>query len=80
MTVDERKRYQAFAMQCIKRSTPVRIRNGTYKVLALIYRLSPTGDELFSAEIADTNGCNSVMTVSLEQLYKENYHEVHSEQ
>lgn len=77
MTADERKRYQLFAKQCIKRGTPVKVGNGTYKVLALIYRLSPTGEELFSAEIS--NGCNSLMTVSVERLYKENRNEMHSE-
>lgn len=80
MTADERRKYQAFVKQCIRRKAAIRIGSGTYKVLALIYRLSTTGDEIFSVELFDTNGCDSMMTVSLEQLYKENCDEMCSEQ
>lgn len=72
MTNDERGKFQRFAVEKIKSKTPVRHGKGSYFVKALIYRLSPTGEELFSAELHDANGCDSLITVGIENLYREN--------
>lgn len=73
MTRDERQKFQAFAVEKMRSKAPVRHGKGEYYVAALIYRLSPTGEEIFSAELHDTNGCNSLITVGVEKLFEENF-------
>lgn len=79
MTNDERRKYQQFAVEKIKSKVPVRHGKGRYRVKALIYRLSPTGEKIFTAELHDVNGCDSLITVGIENLFEENNNEVLSE-
>ena len=73
MTKEQRADYQKFATHCMKNKTPVKFNTGRYTVKALIYRLrDKTDEELFTVELADLNGCDSLITVGLEEFYKEN--------
>ncbi len=80
MTKEQKNKYQAFAVKCMKNEIPVTHRkaseNGRYKVKAVIYSLKDlTKEELFTVWLADLNGCDSMITVGLEEFYNENYKE-----
>ena len=73
MLNEERKRYQAYAMACMKNKTRVKHGNGTYIVGALIYSLrDKTDEEMFTVLLHDVGKVESSITVGLEVFYNEN--------
>ena len=80
MTKEERNKYQKFATYCMRYEIPVTHKQvsekGKYKVTAIIYSLKDlTKEELFTVQLADLNGCDSLITVGLQELYEENNRE-----
>lgn len=73
MLNEERKRYQAYAMACMKNKTRVKHGTGRYVVGALIYSLrDKTDEELFTVLLHDVGRLDSSITVGLEEFYIEN--------
>ena len=73
MLNEERKRYQAYAMACMKNKTRVKHGNGTYMVGAIIYSLRDKTDEyMFTVLLHDVGRVESSITVGLEVFYNEN--------
>lgn len=76
MTKEQKNKYQAFAVKCMKNDTPVKFGKGVYLAKHLIFGFAGAKkEECITVELADLNGCDSMITVGLEEFYNENYKE-----
>lgn len=68
--------YKRFAFYCVDNEIPVTRNGKPYQAVGVAYRRNKyTGVSALSVELADLNGCDSMITVGLEDFYNENYKE-----
>jgi hypothetical protein len=76
MTKEEKAKYQKFATFCMREEITVLFRGHKYRVENLLYGIEKQSKkEYINAILADLNGCNSLITAGLEELYEENNRE-----
>ena len=75
MTKEEKATYQKFATFCMREKTPVLVNGHKYRATRMCFGFDPNGREYLVVELADLNGCSSLITAGLEELYKENNRE-----
>ena len=70
---DRKQDYKKFAFYCVDNEIPVTFNGKPYQAIGVAYRRNKyTGISALSVELADLNGCDSMITVGLEEFYKEN--------
>ena len=80
MTKEEKAKYQKFATFCMREETTVLLKGHKYRVENLLYGIEKQSKkEYINAILADLNGCSSLITAGLEELYLENNREEESE-
>lgn len=68
--------YKKFAFYCVDNEIPVTRHGKPYQAVGVAYRKNKyTKTSTLSVELADLNGCDSMITVGLEEFYNENYKE-----
>ncbi len=73
---DKEQEYKKFAFWCVDNEIPVTRNGKPYQAVGVAYRRNKyTKTSALSVELADLNGCNSMITVGLEEFYNENYKE-----
>ena len=76
MTKEEKAKFQKFATFCMREKTPVLFNGHKYKATRMCFGFEEqSGREYIVVELADLNGCSSLITAGLEELYKENNRE-----
>lgn len=71
--------HKKFAFYCVDNAVPVTFHGKAYQAVGVAYRRNRyTGISALSVELADLNGCNSMITVGLEEFYNENNKEEHN--
>lgn len=76
MTKEEKAKYQKFATFCMREEITVLFRGHKYSVENLLYGIEKQSKkEYINAVLADLNGCDSLITVGLQELYEENNRE-----
>ena len=79
MTKEEKAKYQKFATYCMREEKTVLFRGHKYRVENLLYGIEKQSKkEYINAILADLNGCSSLITAGLEELYLENNREEES--
>lgn len=65
--------YKKFAFYCVDNEIPVTFNGKPYQAIGVAYRKNKyTKKSSLSVELADLNGCDSMITVGLEEFYREN--------
>ena len=72
MTKEEKAKYQKFATYCMREKQTVLFNGHKYRATKMCFGFDPNGHEYIVVELADLNGCDSLMTVGLEEFYNEN--------
>ena len=72
MTKEEKAKYQKFATYCMREKQTVLFNGHKYRATRMCFGFDPNGHEYIVVELADLNGCDSLMTVGLEEFYNEN--------
>ncbi len=68
--------HKKFAFFCVDNEMPVTFNGKPYQAVGVAYRKNKyTKTSTLSVELADLNGCDSMITVGLEEFYNENYKE-----
>ena len=68
--------YKKFAFRCVDTACPVTFNGKPYEAIGVVYRRNRyTKISALSVELSDLNGCDSMITVGLEEFYNENYKE-----
>ena len=75
MTKEEKAKYQKFATFCMRERQAVLFNGHKYRATRMCFGFDPNGHEYIVVELADLNGCNSLITVGLEEFYEENNRE-----
>ena len=76
MTKEEKAKYQKFATHCMKHRLTVLWNGHKYRPTRMCFGFEEqSGREYIVVELADLNGCDSLITVGLEELYEENNRE-----
>lgn len=76
MTKEEKAKYQKFITYCMKNEIPVLYHGKRYMPTRMCFGFQKqTKSEYIAVEIADLNGCSCLMTVDIEEVYKENNRE-----
>ena len=72
--------HKKFAFYCVDKAIPVTFHGKPYQAVGVAYRRNKyTGTSALSVELADLNGCDSMITVGLEEFYNENCKEKQDE-
>lgn len=73
MTKEEKAKYQKLITYCMKNEIPVLYHGKRYMPTRMCFGFQKqTKSEYIAVEIADLNGCSCLMTVDIEEIYKEN--------
>ena len=75
MTKEEKAKYQKFATYCMREKIPVLFNGHKYRAERMCFGFDPNGHEYIVVELADLNGCDSLITVGLQEFYEENNRE-----
>ena len=76
MTKEEKTKYQKFATFCMREEKTVLFRGHKYRVENLLYGIEKQSKkEYINVILADLNGCDSLITVGLQEFYEENNRE-----
>lgn len=75
MTKEEKAKYQKFATFCVREKQTVLFNGHRYRATRMCFGFDPNMKEYLVVELFDLNGCNSLITAGLEELYKENNRE-----
>lgn len=75
MTKEEKAKYQKFATYCMREKQTVLFNGHRYRAERMCFGFDPNGHEYLVVELADLNGCSSLITVGLEEFYNENHKE-----
>lgn len=75
MTKEEKAKYQKFATYCMREKQTVLFNGHKYRATRMCFGFDPNGHEYIVVELADLNGCDSLITVGLEEFYNENHKE-----
>ena len=75
MTKEEKAKYQKFATYCMREKQTVLFNGHKYRAERMCFGFDPNGHEYIVVELADLNGCDSLITVGLEEFYNENHKE-----
>jgi hypothetical protein len=75
MTKEEKAKYQKFATFCMREKQPVLFNGHKYRAERMCFGFDPNGHEYIVVELADLNGCDSLITVGLQEFYEENNRE-----
>ena len=75
MTKEEKAKYQKFATFCMREKQTVLFNGHKYKAERMCFGFDPNGHEYIVVELADLNGCDSLITVGLQEFYEENNRE-----
>ena len=75
MTKEEKAKYQKFATFCMREKQTVLFNGHKYRAERMCFGFNPNGLEYFVVELADLNGCDSLITVGLQEFYEENNRE-----
>ena len=75
MTKEEKAKYQKYATFCMKTKTPVLFNGHKYRVLRMCFSFNSQDNECLTLELADLNGCDSLITAGLDEVYEENNRE-----
>ena len=68
--------YKKFAFYCVDSARPVTFNGKPYEAVGVAYRRNKyTGVKTTVVELADLNGCDSLITVGLQEFYEENNRE-----
>ena len=80
MTKEEKSKYQKFATYYMREKIPVLFNGHKYRATRMCFGFEEqSGKEYIVVELADLNGCSSLITAGLEELYLENNREEESE-
>lgn len=80
MTKEEKIRFQAYTVKVMKNKTTVKFKGKKHRAMRMCFGFEEqSGHEYISVELADLNGCSSLITVGLEEFYKENNKEISDE-
>ena len=73
---DKELDYKRFAFWCVDNEIPVTRNGKPYQAVGVVYRRNRyTKTSALSVELADLNGCDSLITVGLQEFYEENNRE-----
>lgn len=73
MNKEEKTKYQRFATYCMREEITVLFKGHKYRVENLLYGIEKQSKkEYINVILADLNGCSSLITAGLEELYQEN--------
>lgn len=73
---DKELDYKRFAFWCVDNEIPVTRNGKPYLATGVAYRRNRyTKTSALSVELADLNGCDSLITVGLQEFYEENNRE-----
>ena len=75
MTKEEKAKYQKFATFCMREKQTVLFNGHKYRAERMCFGFDPNGHEYIVVELADLNGCDSLITVGLQEFYEENNRE-----
>ena len=75
MTKEEKAKYQKFATFCMREKQTVLFNGHKYRAERMCFGFDPNGHEYIVVEWADLNGCDSLITVGLQEFYEENNRE-----
>lgn len=75
MTKEEKAKYQKFATFCMREKQAVLFNGHKYRAERMCFGFNPNGHEYIVVELADLNGCDSLITVGLQEFYEENNRE-----
>ena len=75
MTKEEKTKYQKIATFCMREKQTVLFNGHKYRATRMCFGFDPKGHEYIVVELADLNGCDSLMTVGLQEFYEENNRE-----
>ncbi len=76
MTKEEKAKFQKFATFCMREKIPVLFNGHKYRATRMCFGFEEqSGKEYIVVELADLNGCSSLITAGLEEFYKENNRE-----
>ena len=76
MTKEEKTKYQKFATFCMREKEVVLFNGHKYRATRMCFGFEEqSGKEYIVVELADLNGCSSLITAGLEEFYKENNRE-----
>jgi hypothetical protein len=75
MTKEEKAKYQKFATFCMREKQTVLFNGHKYRAEKMCFGFDPNGHEYIVVELADLNGCDSLITVGLQEFYNENHKE-----
>lgn len=75
MTKEEKAKYQKFATYCMREKQTVLFNGHKYRAERMCFGFDPNGHEYIVVELADLNGCDSLITVGLQEFYEENNRE-----
>ncbi len=71
--MSEKNLHKKFAFHCVDNEIPVTHHGKPYLAVGVVYRRNRyTKTSVLSVELADLNGCDSMITVGLEEFYNEN--------
>lgn len=71
--MSEKNLHKKFAFHCVDNEIPVTHHGKPYQAVGVAYRRNRyTGKSALSVELADLNGCDSLITVGLQEFYEEN--------
>lgn len=72
MTKEQKTKYQKFATYCMRNKIPAVFNGHKYMATRMCFGFDPNGHEYIVVELADLNGCDSLITAGIEEFYKEN--------
>ena len=75
MTKEEKAKYQKFTTYSMREKLPVLFNGHKYRAERMCFGFDPNGHEYIVVELADLNGCDSLITVGLQEFYEENNRE-----
>ena len=75
MTKEEKTKYQKFATFCMREKQTVLFNGHKYRAERMCFGFDPNEHEYIVVELADLNGCDSLITVGLQEFYEENNRE-----
>lgn len=75
MTKEEKAKFQKFATFCMREKQTVLFNGHKYRAERMCFGFDPNGHEYIVVELADLNGCDSLITVGLQEFYEENNRE-----
>lgn len=75
MTKEEKAKYQKFTTYSMREKSPVLFNGHKYRAERMCFGFDPNGHEYIVVELADLNGCDSLITVGLQEFYEENNRE-----